>query len=129
VWGAAADAIDCIVVLVWLLMSVSTTLGLTLLLPFASTLFGFGPLHADDLVLTLAAGAAVLVFARPAQAILAPPTTLVTRGAALLPVGRMAKALVQITNDLIEGVGLARKVSPDTMKLRFAIDGSDCDPR
>jgi len=47
--------------LVWVLMSVSTILGLTLLWPLASRLFGFGPLHADDLVLTLTAGAAVLV--------------------------------------------------------------------
>ena len=52
-----------------------------------------------------------------------------TRGAALLPAGRMAKDFVQITNDVIEGVGLAGKVSPDTMKLRFVIDGSDCDQR
>ena len=52
-----------------------------------------------------------------------------TRGAALLPAGRMAKDFVQITNDVIEGVGLARQVSTDTMKLRFAIDGSDCDQR
>ena len=35
-------------------------LGLTLLWPFASGLFRFGPLHGDDLSLTLAAG--VLVF-------------------------------------------------------------------
>jgi P-type Ca2+ transporter type 2C len=36
-------------------------LGLTLLWPFASGLFRFGPLHWDDLGLTLVAGALVLV--------------------------------------------------------------------
>jgi Ca2+-transporting ATPase len=47
--------------LVWVLVSVTTMLGLTLLWPFASGLFRFGPLHWDDLALTLAAGAIVLV--------------------------------------------------------------------
>jgi P-type Ca2+ transporter type 2C len=47
--------------LVWVLISVTTMLGLTLLWPFASGLFRFGPLHWDDLALTLAAGALVLV--------------------------------------------------------------------
>jgi len=41
------------------LLAVTTMLGLTLLWPFASGLFRFGPLHVDDLALTL--GAAVLV--------------------------------------------------------------------
>jgi Ca2+-transporting ATPase len=36
-------------------------LSLTLLWPFASGLFRFGPLHADDLALTLGAGVLVLV--------------------------------------------------------------------
>jgi Ca2+-transporting ATPase len=36
-------------------------LGLTLLWPFARSLFRFGPLHLDDLTLTLAAGVFVLV--------------------------------------------------------------------
>jgi Ca2+-transporting ATPase len=40
-------------------LAVTTMLGLTLLWPFASGLFRFGPLHVDDLALTL--GAAVLV--------------------------------------------------------------------
>ena len=47
--------------LVWVLMSVSTILCLTLLWPPISGLFGFGPLHPDDLVLTLTAGTVVLV--------------------------------------------------------------------
>lgn len=47
--------------LVWVLVSVTTMLGLTLLWPFAQGLFRFGPLHWDDLALTVAAGALVLV--------------------------------------------------------------------
>ena len=35
------------------LLAVTTMLGLTLLWPFASDLFRFGPLHLDDLALTL----------------------------------------------------------------------------
>jgi Ca2+-transporting ATPase len=46
--------------LAWVLMAVATMLGLTLLWPLASSLFRFGPLHADDLSLTLAAGLLVL---------------------------------------------------------------------
>ena len=44
------------------LLVVVTMLSLTLLWPIASTLFRFGPLHWDDLTLTLGAGALVLVF-------------------------------------------------------------------
>jgi Ca2+-transporting ATPase len=44
------------------LLAVTTMLGLTLLWPFASGLFRFGPLHADDLALTLGSGVLVLVF-------------------------------------------------------------------
>jgi Ca2+-transporting ATPase len=44
------------------LLAVATMLSLTLLWPFASGLFRFGPLHIDDLALTLGAGAFVLVF-------------------------------------------------------------------
>ncbi len=47
--------------LVWVLLGVTACLGLTLLWPFASGLFRFGPLHLDDLALALGAGAAVLV--------------------------------------------------------------------
>jgi Ca2+-transporting ATPase len=38
------------------LAAVAVILALTLLWPFASKLFAFGPLHADDLALTLGAG-------------------------------------------------------------------------
>ena len=44
------------------LVAVAAMLGLTLLWPLASDLFRFGPLHWDDLALTLGAGALVLVF-------------------------------------------------------------------
>jgi Ca2+-transporting ATPase len=43
------------------LLAVLTMLGITLLWPFASGLFRFGPLHADDLTVTLGAGIGVLV--------------------------------------------------------------------
>ena len=43
------------------LLAVTTMLSLTLLWPFASGLFRFGPLHLDDLALTLGAGVLVLV--------------------------------------------------------------------
>ncbi len=44
------------------LLAVVTMLSLTLLWPIARNLFRFGPLHWDDLALTLGAGALVLVF-------------------------------------------------------------------
>jgi P-type Ca2+ transporter type 2C len=44
----------------WVLLAVSVMLGLTLLLPFARELFRFGPLHFNDLSLTVAAGLLVL---------------------------------------------------------------------
>jgi P-type Ca2+ transporter type 2C len=47
--------------LVVVLGAVTVILSLTLLWPSASKLFGFGPLHADDLALTLGAGFIVLV--------------------------------------------------------------------
>lgn len=43
------------------LLGVTAMLGMTLLWPFASNLFRFGPLHFDDLALTLGAAALVLV--------------------------------------------------------------------
>jgi Ca2+-transporting ATPase len=43
------------------LLVVTTMLGLTLLWPLASGLFRFGPLHLDDLALTLGAGVFVVV--------------------------------------------------------------------
>ncbi len=48
--------------LVWVLLAITAILGLTLLWPFASDLFRFGPLHLDDLALTFGAGVLVLVF-------------------------------------------------------------------
>jgi P-type Ca2+ transporter type 2C len=46
--------------LAWVLIAVTTMLGLTLFWPFASGLFRFGPLHGDDLSLTMGAGVLVL---------------------------------------------------------------------
>lgn len=45
----------------WILLAVTVILGLSLLWPAASALFRFGPLHVDDLALTLAAGLGVFV--------------------------------------------------------------------
>ncbi|MDG4875339.1 cation-translocating P-type ATPase [Mesorhizobium sp. WSM4935] len=41
-------------------VAVASMLGATLLLPFATSLFRFGPLHVDDLAVTVGAGLAVL---------------------------------------------------------------------
>ena len=43
------------------LAAVAIILALTMLWPFANQLFAFGPLHADDLALTLGAGFIALV--------------------------------------------------------------------
>jgi Ca2+-transporting ATPase len=48
-------------VLVFILTAVAALLGLTLLWPFARDLFRFGPLHLDDLVLTLGAGVVLVM--------------------------------------------------------------------
>lgn len=48
-------------VLAAVLTAVAIILALTLLWPVASKLFAFGPLHADDLALTLGAGVAALI--------------------------------------------------------------------
>jgi Ca2+-transporting ATPase len=45
----------------FVLAGVVTILALTLLWPFAANLFRFGPLHLDDLAITLAAGFVVLI--------------------------------------------------------------------
>jgi len=47
--------------LAWILAAVAAILALSLLWPMARALFRFGPLHWDDLALTLAAGCAVLI--------------------------------------------------------------------
>ena len=46
----------------WVLLAVMAMLSLTLLWPFASGLFRFGPLHLNDLAVTLGAGILVLLF-------------------------------------------------------------------
>ena len=48
-------------VLLWILLAVAAILTLSLQWPFAARLFRFGPLHLDDLALTVGAG--ILVFA------------------------------------------------------------------
>ncbi len=40
---------------------IAVMLAVTLIVPFVSALFRFGPLHADDLLITLGAGVVVLV--------------------------------------------------------------------
>jgi Ca2+-transporting ATPase len=47
--------------LAWIVLGVVMILSLSMLWPPASELFRFGPLHADDLGLTLSAGLAVLI--------------------------------------------------------------------
>jgi P-type Ca2+ transporter type 2C len=47
--------------LAWILLAVALMLSATLLWPIASALFRFGPLHIDDIGLTIAAGFAVLI--------------------------------------------------------------------
>ena len=54
------------------LATVAVVLALTLLWPFASKLFAFGPLHADDLALTLGAGIIVLVALEMLKPVLRP---------------------------------------------------------
>ena len=49
-------------VLAWVLLAVIVMLSVTLLFPPVSALFRFGPLHLDDLALTLGAGILVLAF-------------------------------------------------------------------
>ena len=47
--------------LVWVLLAVGAMLTATLAVPWLRALFSFGPLHADDLTLTVAAGAVVFM--------------------------------------------------------------------
>ncbi|WP_198027950.1 cation-translocating P-type ATPase [Bradyrhizobium murdochi] len=54
------------------LAAVAAILTLTLLWPVASRLFTFGPLHADDLALTLGAGAIALVVLEMLKSVLRP---------------------------------------------------------
>jgi len=45
----------------WVLLVVTVVLGVTLVVPFAQHLFRFGPLHADDIALTAAAGLLTII--------------------------------------------------------------------
>jgi Ca2+-transporting ATPase len=54
----------------WVLPSVAVMLSVTLLWPFASSLFRFGPLHWNDLAVTLAVGAVLLVALEAAKSLL-----------------------------------------------------------
>lgn len=45
----------------WIFLAVAAILAASLLVPYLSALFRFGPLHRDDLALTLAAGVVLLV--------------------------------------------------------------------
>jgi Ca2+-transporting ATPase len=47
--------------LVWILLATVAILAASLLLPAARALFRFGPLHGDDLLVTVAAGGVVLL--------------------------------------------------------------------
>jgi Ca2+-transporting ATPase len=47
--------------LAWVMAAVAAVLASTLVWPFARDLFRFGPLHLDDIVLTLGAGIIVLI--------------------------------------------------------------------
>jgi len=52
----------------WVLLVVTAMLGVTLVLPFAQRMFRFGPLHPDDLAVTVMAGLAtimILEFLKP----------------------------------------------------------------
>ena len=54
------------------LAAVAAILALTMLWPFANALFAFGPLHADDLALTLGAGVVALVVLEMLKPLLRP---------------------------------------------------------
>jgi Ca2+-transporting ATPase len=54
------------------LAAVAVILALTMLWPFANELFAFGPLHADDLALTLGAGFIALVVLEMLKPLLRP---------------------------------------------------------
>ena len=54
------------------LSAVAVILALTLVWPFANQLFAFGPLHADDLALTLGAGFIALVVLEMLKPLLRP---------------------------------------------------------
>jgi Ca2+-transporting ATPase len=45
----------------WVMLIVTGMLGVTLLVPFVQRMFRFGPLHADDLAVTVAAGLLAII--------------------------------------------------------------------
>ena len=45
----------------WVMLLATTMLGVTLLVPFVQRMFRFGPLHADDLAVTVASGLLAIV--------------------------------------------------------------------
>jgi Ca2+-transporting ATPase len=58
--------------LVAVLAAVAIILALTMLWPFANQLFAFGPLHADDIALTLGAGVIALLLLEMLKPLLRP---------------------------------------------------------
>jgi Ca2+-transporting ATPase len=65
--------------LVAVLAAVAIILALTMLWPFANQLFAFGPLHVDDLALTLGAGVIALLVLELLKPLLRPRLQSVTR--------------------------------------------------
>ena len=61
-------------VLWWMLGTIAAILAGILLVPPARRLFGFGPLHGDDLAIVLIAGAAVLALLEAAKRMIYPPS-------------------------------------------------------
>ena len=59
-------------VLWWMLATIAAILAGILLFPAARQLFGFGPLHADDLAIALLAGISILVLLEGTKRMLRP---------------------------------------------------------
>ena len=73
------------------LAAVSVILALTLLWPFATRLFAFGPLHAGDLALTLGAGVATLLVLEMLKPLLRPRPSSGTRPSQPIAVDQTTK--------------------------------------
>jgi P-type Ca2+ transporter type 2C len=58
----------------WMLATISAILAAVLLFPAARRLFGFGPLHGDDLAIALLAGVGVLVLLEAAKRVIYRPS-------------------------------------------------------
>jgi Ca2+-transporting ATPase len=65
--------------LLWILLVVAATLAATLEWPFAADLFRFGPLHFDDLTLTVSAGIVVFAFLDVLKLLLRPASAALRR--------------------------------------------------